>query len=463
MKAEEAAYKRLKRAVIGRTGHHYYDDKDALLRKRLDERAREVGASSLAAYEAVLAGPATGDAEWRALEAAITVGETFFFRHSEQFAALRDTILPDLISAAANRRRLRIWSAGCSTGAEPYSLAILIERLLGDALPAWRVDILGTDINEQALVVARKGSYSAWSLRGMTDGERARDFDADTKPSAWRLHQRHRPKVEFRRHNLLDLLPQPAEEWRGFDLILCRNVLIYFGGYQAAPMLSALGQCLSPGGWLMIGYSDALADIPPELDIVQIESTRVFRPRSTAPQVTAVPTALPRPSLSEGRRAPQRPAPSAPRAIQAPAIAATPTDDPDLDRIRKLADSGRLEEAAARCARALQAHPLDHRLHYYEALLAEAASDRSRAEAALRRAIYLCNDMVMAHYHLGLLLLQGGAAESGRRAMSVVVELCRAVPEDTVLVEGDGLRAGDLLARAASVAEPAMLDQASQP
>ena len=84
-------------------------------------------------------------------------------------------------------------------------------------------------------------------------------------------------------------------------------------------------------------------------------------------------------------------------------------------------------------------------------------------EAALRRAIYLSNDMVMAHYHLGLLLLQGGAAESGRRVMSVVTELCRAVPEDTVLEEGDGLRAGDLLARAVLAVEPAMVDQASQP
>jgi chemotaxis protein methyltransferase CheR len=463
MKAEEAAYRRLKRAVIARTGHHYYDDKDALLRKRLDERAREVGAPSLAAYEAALADPATGDGEWRALEAAITVGETFFFRHSEQFATLRDTIFPDLLAVAANRRRLRIWSAGCSTGAEPYSLAILIERLLGEALPAWHVEILGTDINEQALVAARRASYSAWSLRGMTEGERARDFDAETKPSAWRLHQRHRPRVEFHRHNLLDLLPEPPAEWREFDLILCRNVLIYFGAHQAAPMLSALGKCLSPRGWLMIGYSDALADIPPELEIVQIETTRVFRPRGTAAQVTAVPAALPQPPLPAPRRAPPRPASSAPRAVQAPAIAAARADDPDLDRIRKLADTGRLEEAAVCCARDLQAHPLDHRLHYYDALLAEAAGDRSRAEAALRRAIYLRNDMVMAHYHLGLLLLRGGAAESGRRVMSVVLELCRALPEDTLLPEGDGLHAGDLLARAASAVEPAMLDQASQP
>jgi chemotaxis protein methyltransferase CheR len=139
------------------------------------------------------------------------------------------------------------------------------------------------------------------------------------------------------------------------------------------------------------------------------------------------------------------------------------SEDRDLDRIRTLADTGRLEEAALRCAGALQAHPLDHRLHYYDALLAQAASDRTRAEAALRRAIYLSNDMVMAHYHLGLLLLQGGAAESGRRVMSVVTELCRAVPEDTVLEEGDGLRAGDLLARAVLAVEPAMVDQASQP
>jgi chemotaxis protein methyltransferase CheR len=329
-------------------------------------------------------------------------------------------------------------------------------------LPAWRVEILGTDINEQALVAARKASYSAWSLRGMTDGERARDFDADTKPSAWRLHERHRPRVEFRRHNLLDLLPEPPVEWREFDLILCRNVLIYFGAHQAAPMLSALGQCLSPDGWLMIGYSDALADIPPELNIVQIESTRVFRPRGAISKTPAVRLSPPEPPMPELRRARQSPAPNTPLAPAVAARAAPHAVDPDLDRIRKLADTGRLQEAALRCARALQIHPLDHRLHYYDALLAQAAGDRTRAEAALRRVIYLRDDMVMAHYHLGLLLLQGGAAESGRRTMSVVVELCRAVPEDTLLAEGDGLRAGDLLDRVASSAGRAMLGEASR-
>ena len=127
-----------------------------MLWDRVRRRMAAVGVRQFEDYLARLSDPATGPAEWRRLEGEVTVGETYFLRYVEQFAALRGPILPEIIARSGAERRLRIWSAGCATGAEPYSIAILVAELLGERLPDWRVSILGTDINEDALAAARE-------------------------------------------------------------------------------------------------------------------------------------------------------------------------------------------------------------------------------------------------------------------------------------------------------------------
>jgi chemotaxis protein methyltransferase CheR len=169
---DDPAYRALKDAVIARTGHFYYVDKDDLLFERIEKRRRAVAAPTVAAYIERLSGPG-GEAEWNALEAEITIGETFFFRFSDQFDALRRRILPEIIARNAETKRIRIWSAGCSTGAEAYSIAIVLRELLGDALQDWNVGVVGTDINDGFLAQARRGVYGRWALR--TTGAADRD------------------------------------------------------------------------------------------------------------------------------------------------------------------------------------------------------------------------------------------------------------------------------------------------
>ena len=463
---DDAVFLELKQAIIARTGHHYYTDKDYLLRDRLDRRLAATGCSNLVDYLALLANPARGAAEWAELEAEVTIGETFFFRHQEQFAALRDVIFPDLLKANANRRALRIWSAGCAVGAEPYSIAILLERLLGPGLRHWTIEIVGSDINRRALDQARTGIFSDWALRGMPPAERAKDFTAMPDRRHWRIADRHRMRLRFAQHNLLKLPPAGAPvDWANFDLILCRNVLIYFSPERIAPTLSALARCLTPAGWLMVGHSDAIAALPRHLRVVELDGTMAFRSHEAGTEddtscgflrpVLSAPAPAPAVPASETRAAspPPRRRERKPPAVPSQELGPVPPPQsgrrmaPPLAVIRALADGGQLSEAAEACRLAIAADPLDARLHFYDGVIAQAAGRIAEAEAALRRAVYLAGDMVMAHYHLGLLLLDSTTPEAGRRCMTQVMRLCAGLPEDAVLPESDGLTPRELAER----------------
>ncbi len=291
--AADPAYAGLKARIIARTGHHYYADKDDLLSDRLRRRFRALGVADAAAYAALLE---RSPEEWTALEAEITIGETFFFRYAEQFAALRETILPDLLAARAAERSLRIWSAGCSTGAEPYSLAILVHELLGRALPDWQVTILGTDISAAALATARAAAYGRWALRTSPPEERMRYFRAvPPQPGAAReggyaLRETYRRMVRFERRNLLELVGGGAPpHLDGFDLILCRNVLIYFEAETVAALMRAFGARLRDRGWLLIGHAEPNPAFAGWLDAVSLPGTVAYRRPGEAPPAEARP------------------------------------------------------------------------------------------------------------------------------------------------------------------------------
>lgn len=453
----DADFLRLKALLIRRTGHFYYEDKDDLLWERVRRRLRALGLSSSGAYLERLADPALGEAEWAALEAEITIGETFFFRYAEQFAALRETILPDLLKRRRESRRLRIWSAGCANGSEPYSLAILLHELLGDALPEWRITLLGTDLNEAALSTAREGVFSAWSLRSLSPEQRARDFLPAGKN--WRLRPIYRAMVRFQRHNLMELLEEgEALEMNEFDLILCRNVLIYFHPETVPPLVRALAGRLAPEGWLLLGHAEPNPAFSAFLQSVPLPGTAAWRreggelpqlPPATppAPALPPLPEILlpaPLPAPAPGPAAPR----NAPQPRPVPAQEAPPSPPPPpadlLEAVRRRADLGDLEGASLACRDALAHEPTSALLNFYDALLAWAQGQAEKAERAFRRTLALRDDFAMAHYQLGLLLLQQGRRMPGRKAIAAAARIVHALPDTAPLEEGDGMTAGEL-------------------
>jgi len=158
-------FARLKQHLIEATGLAYYAEKDLDLARKIAERLGKLQLVDCASYLARLTDLHDGQTELDIVIEALTIGETFFFRHREMFDALRDVVLPDVIARNQLQRRLHIWSAGCSIGAEPYSLSLLLKREMAAQLQDWETSIIGTDINRDFLARAREGIFEEWAFR----------------------------------------------------------------------------------------------------------------------------------------------------------------------------------------------------------------------------------------------------------------------------------------------------------
>lgn len=184
---------------------------------------------------------------------ALLNNETYFFRDKPTFDQLPQTILPELARRRAATRRLSIWSAGCSTGQEAYSLAMLFAEQ-PERWEGWTIEILGTDVSHRAVAAARKGRYSQFEVqRGLTVAQMLDHFDACS--GGWQLRPRTKALARFQQHNILD--HPPARKM--FDLILCRNVLLYFNQQTRSHTFARLAEALARDGFLMLGAGETAA------------------------------------------------------------------------------------------------------------------------------------------------------------------------------------------------------------
>jgi chemotaxis protein methyltransferase CheR len=446
---DDPAFAEIKALIVAQTGHHYYEDKDNQLSEKIGQRMAALGILAAELYLERLRDTAAGPREWRLLESALTIKETFFFRFAEQFAALRLHVLPAIIARHAEDKHIRIWSAGCSTGAEPYSLAVLIHDLLGTKVGEWSVSILGTDLDEAAISDARAALYGSWALRAVEPVERARLFQAEG--SRWRLKPAYRGMVRFERQNLLDLLnPAPAIGRNDYDLILCRNLLIYFHPDVGTALVSALGGRLARHGKLLLGHAES--GLAAESDLAPVELGGVvayvrddLRADAGEPPEGpgyGSPPPRPRPPLPP-RRAPRR----MPRREPLPPLAPHPTEpNPPLDDVRALLGRGETKEARELIGALKGERRSDPVLLYLEGLGALAEQDKAGAEKALRGALYLDRGFAMAHYLLAQHLLREGKDREGRRALDNAAEAVAGADPQAIVPEGDGLTVADLRA-----------------
>lgn len=241
--------------------------KPSFLKRRLAVRLRARGVDSYQAYSRLL-----DDREYDRLFDTLTINLTCFFRDASTFATLRDQILRPLLEARdrQGQRRFRAWSAGCASGEEPYSLAILLHQMLGPRIADWQLSILGTDLDERRLEQARSGVYGPFSFRGTQWPDLDRFFTVTAQGHA--LVPEVKALVRFRRHDLISEKP-PGR----FDLILCRNVLIYFRRSQQTRIFTNFHQALHRNGILVLGRTEILpAEVASLFEMLNLRE-RIYR------------------------------------------------------------------------------------------------------------------------------------------------------------------------------------------
>lgn len=208
---------------------------------------------------------------------AMTINETYFFRDKTPFDQFRNLILPALIASRQKDRRLRIWSAAASSGQEAYSLAMILDEHAAK-MPGWKIEIVGTDLSEPVLEKARKGIYSQFEVqRGLPTPMLLRHFNQIGE--SWQISEAMRSKVTFRQLNLLSDFTSLGR----FDLIFCRNVLIYFDAALKADILSRMTRILAPDGFLTLGASESLIGLKTDL-VAHPEQRGIFVRQTSAPQ-----------------------------------------------------------------------------------------------------------------------------------------------------------------------------------
>ncbi len=343
-----------------------------------------------------------GAADLAELMSVISVHKTDLFRDELQLQAVRWKVLPRLLESS---RPLRVWSAGCSTGEEVATLLILLEEAGAHPLS----QVLGTDIAEKALVQARELTFTPQVLRRLPDATRSAYFSVEN--GRYALRRTLAARARFARHNLMDS-PYPLPEGGGgFDLIFCRNVLIYFTEASFEKVVSSLADRLSPGGVLVLGAAEPILGRRPWLDARRYDTAFVYVKRTVAdtsppsgPRFAAVPDAprspAPRPSTP-----PAAPAPAPMQTLPRP-IAPLITGEFPAINLDPRAEGEQLFQQVMEWAAAGQAD--------------------DATEAGLRKALYLAPDLAAARYLLGMLLEQRSqnpdAASEYRRALSTLNE-----------------------------------------
>lgn len=408
----------------------------------LDLDEFQAGAATMAALDST---PWEAEA-WQRVVRQLTVGETSFLRHREWFAAIEERVLAPLIEERrrSGRRQIRLWSAACSTGEEPYSLAMIVDRLIPDR-DGWDVTIVGSDVNAASLAAARAACFGAWSLRELTAAERARCF-TETAPGRFRLRRTYRTMVTIRCKNLVaDDYPDPGGEFAAFDLILCRNVLIYWTPAAQRAVAQRLLRCLAPGGWLAVSAAEAAAERFRPLLPVRLPSAILFHDAPSAVPGDEVPS--PRPpappafGLPAGVAYRQNPRPAAGRS---PAGPPAPPGNGGIAEARTLADRGMLDAARRACEAILARDALDGEANLLLAAVCAEVGEPGPALEAARRAAYLMPRSAAAHFQLGMAHRSLGQTAPARRSLEAVLALLTAVPDDEAVAPLADATAGGL-------------------
>ncbi|UFS69416.1 chemotaxis protein CheR [Geomonas sp. RF6] len=447
-------------------GLHFPKQRWGDLERGLVEAAREMGFPDVAACAGRLVNQTLTQRQIEILASHLTVPETYFFREPASLQVVESVILPELVHERRGRdQRLRLWSAGCSSGEEAYTLAIMLYRMLPD-LKEWHITILGTDISPRALHKARGGIYSNWSFRGTPNWLK----DLFFRPAGagrYELSQQIRQMVSFSYLNLArDDYPSLVTNTNAMDLILCRNVLMYFTQQLAQEVAERLHKSLMDGGWLLVSPAEVSPQTFSSFQGVNFPDATVYRKSADSVPARSVEApasiATPFPAGNGGAEGGSLPLHAAEDSLaaagdafragrygEAAAALQELLQDGRRDAhgysliVRSFANQGALDQALHWCERAITVHKLTAEFHYLRAVILQEKDEMQEARLSLQRALYLDPNLVLAHFALGKIAMGEGKGKAAKHFHNALALLKGMAPDDT-LPESEGMTAARL-------------------
>lgn len=461
--------------LLTHSGLHFDHSNVKILERGLQRRMRAIGARDYRGYLSYLEKYGESRQEQSKLLGLLTVGETYFFRYLAHYDALIHSVLPALIKKNRQRRALRIWSAGCSTGEEPYTLAILLREHFPQ-LQDWDVQILATDINKSALRRARHGAYGSRALRVTDPAYRNKYFRQ--VGGTYQVDAKIREMVSFTYLNLqTGEFPTAGNGTEHIDILFCRNVMIYFRLGTTRRIVEKFSRCLNPEGFLFLGHAETLINTSDRFHrrheaggfYYQLREEGAFSKKAAIPAAATaaiqLPPAVPIPLVpmpSIPAPALQPPAPPAPPDLSELYLraeqefnrenfrTASQLYDTILRRLPRhvgamvgkgfiLANEGRYAEALEVCVQALDIDDLRPEVYFLRGMIGELQSDLEGALEEYRKALLLDIDFIMAHYNLSKLFWRLGRQSDARREHNNTVRLLEKTADETIIPYSGGL------------------------
>ncbi|MBI3302856.1 MAG: chemotaxis protein CheR [Deltaproteobacteria bacterium] len=486
------------------TGLYFPPDRWSDLERRIEAAAPAFGCADADTCARLLVSSPLTKHQIELLASHLTVGETYFFREHRSFEVLEEHILPRLLDARRGaEQRLRIWSAACCTGEEPYSIAMLLSRAMPD-LPAWHTTILASDISPRFLQKAAEGMYGQWSFRSVPGWIHERYF-CKTADGRFAIQSSLKQMVSFAQLNLAaDVYPALSTNTNAMDVIFCRNVLIYFTAERARRVIEHLYHALVDGGWLIVSPVETAYVLESPFVPVQfpgvtlfhkdlqhptpytVGASAVFAPLSPAlpdtafqpdvsvPLLTDAPAAVSTQAVHDGTAHHERPEPyheprltpyEEARALYAhgryseavakllelctatqaqPNVQGGAREQEMALLARAYANQGQLAEAQAWCENAITVNKLNPGLHYLRAIILLERGQTVEARLSLTRSLYLEQNLVLAHFALGNLARQQKEFKEADKHFENALTLLRGYRPDEILPESEGITAGRL-------------------
>ncbi len=477
---------RFSKLLLDRYGLHFSSNRRTELEYGIRHAFASSACASLDEFYNLLVNAQSGSVEMDLLVNAVTVNETHFFRDAAQFNALATTILPEIVKRKTTLRTLRIWSAGCASGEEPYSIAMLLQDVLPD-IESWSITILATDINTTSLERARVASYGQWAFREeRAISMRLRHF----RPvgNRFELSPQIRRMVTFSHLNLMEeRYPSFETNTMMMDLVICRNVTIYFPQDVTKQVVGRFHSSLVNGGWLVVGHSEPSLETYNQFQPRNFPDTVVYQRddnakpnivptplRETGPFIFAPAQAAVPPGRSATEASPTRPvliprvnslllsAPSAKEEsaqvlAHARELLEFGHDQDALNILDKLvemepnnpqvytllgqvhANRGAWLEAEKNCQRAIELNKLALEAYYTLGLVLQHQARLAEAIDTMKKVVYLDHNHILGHYHLAGLYREKGLLPNAQKSLDNALNLLRNASADEMIAGSGGV------------------------